>query len=136
MCDLWHDLSVGQPVGCKLIGDNHPWHLTQSFEQLSKKALCRFRVSPFLDQDVQDFDFLVNGSPQVNCWPLILRNASSSCHVSPQRPWRRLSLRAYSVPNVNVQSRIVSCDTSTHRSIIISCTSRKLRQKRKYNHVQ
>ena len=70
------------------------------------------------------------------CAPLIWTNTSSRCHLSPGRGPRRRSWFAYCCPNRSHQARIVSYDTSTPRSSISSCTSRKLNGNRWYSQTQ
>ena len=66
--------------------------------------------------------------------PCIRTNSSSRYHVSPWRPRRRRSRRAYSSSNVRHHWRIVSYVTLMPRSARRSSTSRKLRLNRWYNH--
>jgi ABC-type sugar transport system ATPase subunit len=62
--------------------------------------------------------------------PAIFTTTSSRCQTSPGRGCRRRRLWAMSGPNLTIQRRIVSCETSTPRSSITSSTSRRLKLNR------
>ena len=66
MRNRWHHFSVRCTVRCKFIRDDRSRHERQALQQLSEEALCRFRIPPLLNQDVEDFAILIHRAPQVD----------------------------------------------------------------------
>src|SRR4029453_14449956 len=48
-----------------LVGDDHPWHVGEAFEQLPKALLRSLLVPTTLDENVEDIAILVNRPPEV-----------------------------------------------------------------------
>src|SRR5262245_10316631 len=59
------DLPFGRAITLELVRDDHPWHVLQALEQLTKKLLGRLFVAPTLHQDVEDVVVLLHGTPQI-----------------------------------------------------------------------
>src|SRR5262245_39540961 len=119
-----HGLAVRHLVAGQLVSEDHPGHVPQALDQSAEELLCGHRVSARLDQNIE------------HVAPLIWTTTSSRCHLSPGRGPRRRSWFAYSCPNRSHRARFVSWDTSTPRSSISSCTSRKLSGNRWYSQTQ
>jgi hypothetical protein len=60
-----HERSLGGFVTFQFIGDEHPWGVRQSLEQLTEERLCGFPVAPALRQDIEDVAVLVDRPPEV-----------------------------------------------------------------------
>jgi hypothetical protein len=58
-----HQPSVGHPVAGQLVGDQNPWHVPQSLEQLAEEPGRGVGVAPGLNEDVQNIPGLVNRTP-------------------------------------------------------------------------
>jgi hypothetical protein len=58
-----HELVVRQLVAGELVGDDHPGHVPQAFEQSAEEVLCGHRVSARLDQNVAHVAVLVDRAP-------------------------------------------------------------------------
>ena len=54
----------GRRVGPKLVCHNPARCETLLLEQFSYQSFCGFRVAPALDEEVQNFTFIVDGSPK------------------------------------------------------------------------
>jgi hypothetical protein len=52
------------PVAFELVGDDHPWYVGQSLQQLAEKLLRRLLVSTVLDKNIQDMAILIDGPPE------------------------------------------------------------------------
>ena len=63
--DPRHDLLFGRLVAAQLIRDDHPRHVSQPLQQLTKEFLSCLLISAALDQNVEHLALLVHGSPQV-----------------------------------------------------------------------
>ena len=76
-------------------------------KQVLEEALGRGRIAAVLAEDVEHDAVLIDRSPEECCSPLIRRNTSSRCQVSPGfgRPGRSLS--ATSWLNLRHQRRMV-----------------------------
>ena len=65
-----HYHAVRGPVAAQFVGDDHPWHVPQSRQQLTKEPGGGLGIAPGLDEDVQDDTVLVNGpctDPKPRC---------------------------------------------------------------------
>jgi hypothetical protein len=60
-----HYHAVRGPVAAQFVGDDHPWHVPQSLQQLTKEPGGGLGVAPGGDQDVQNTPVLVDRPPQV-----------------------------------------------------------------------
>src|SRR5262245_13369368 len=57
-------------VAFQLIRNDHPWHVLESTEQLTKELLRRLLVAATLHQDVEHVIILIHGTPQVMALPV------------------------------------------------------------------
>jgi hypothetical protein len=57
-------LSRSSPVGCQSIGADAFWTDTGVLQKLPEQTHRSLGISTFLNEDVEDFAFVVNGSPQ------------------------------------------------------------------------
>ena len=62
--DPRQDLPFRRAVALQLVGDDHPWHVLQSLEQLTKELLGGFFIPAALHQNVEDVVVLVDSTPQ------------------------------------------------------------------------
>src|SRR5215813_685869 len=69
--DPRQDLPFRRAVALQLVGDDHPWHVLQSLEQLTKELLGCLLIPPALDQDIEDVVVLIDGSPEVMALALV-----------------------------------------------------------------
>jgi len=83
MFNVWEYLALRRAVALQFIRDDHPWHILQPFEELTKKLLCRLLVAPFLYKNVED----VVGFCQVVEAEKLIRQAGASPRSYP--PFRR-----------------------------------------------
>ena len=58
-------LAVGDLVAAEFIGDDHPRHVLQVFEQLAEESFDGHRISAGPDQNVEHVAVLVDRAPQV-----------------------------------------------------------------------
>src|SRR5215467_14517595 len=63
--DPRQDLPFRRAVALQLVGDDHPWHVLQALEQLTKELLGGVLVAAALHQNVEDVVVLVNRTPEV-----------------------------------------------------------------------
>jgi hypothetical protein len=70
MCHPGQDLPFGRAITLELVRDDHPRHVLQAFEQLTKKFLCRCLVPPALHQDVEDMIVLIDRAPEILALPM------------------------------------------------------------------
>src|SRR5215216_6638180 len=61
----WQQLLFGCPIAGQFIGDQHPWHVLTSLEQLAKELLGCSLVTPTLHQNVQHIALLIDSTPEV-----------------------------------------------------------------------
>ena len=80
MRDRCQQLAVGDLVAAEFIGDDHPRHVLEVFEQRAEESFGGHRISANV------LDILVQCRV-----PLIRMNTSSQCHLSPGRGRRRRS---------------------------------------------
>jgi hypothetical protein len=106
--DRRHYLPMRHCVTAERVGDQHPKRRAPPLEEFAQEPLGGLGVPARVDQDVEDVAVGVDGPPQLLPPPLIVKNTSSRCHLSPGRGWRRRSRQAYSGPNLAHQARIVS----------------------------
>ncbi len=59
------NLPFSRSITLQLIGDDHAWHIHESFEQLAEKSFRCFFVASALHQDIQHVAILIHGSPEV-----------------------------------------------------------------------
>ena len=65
MLDTRHDLHLRCGVPRQLVGDQHPWGVTQALEELAEKAFRRLPVTPTLHEDIEHMAILVDWTPKV-----------------------------------------------------------------------
>lgn len=65
MLDTRHDLLLRRSIALQLVGDQHPWCVTQALEELAQKTLCCLPVTPTLDQDIEHLTVLIDCTPEV-----------------------------------------------------------------------
>src|ERR1700756_4071950 len=65
MLDRCQQLAVGDLVAAEFVGDDHPRHVLQVFEQLAEESFGGHRISAGLDQNVEHVAVLVDRAPQV-----------------------------------------------------------------------
>jgi len=63
--DLGQYLRFGGRITTELVGDDDPWDVLQSLQQLSEELLRSPLVPPRLHQDIEHFAVLIDGAPQV-----------------------------------------------------------------------
>src|SRR5262249_29174974 len=63
--DSRQNLALCRSVALQLVGDAHPWHRGEAFEQLPKELLRGLLVPTTLDENVEDIAVLVNRPPEV-----------------------------------------------------------------------
>ena len=54
------EFSLGGAVAFQLVGDKHPWHVRQAFEQLTKELFCGVLIPPVLHQDIENLAILID----------------------------------------------------------------------------
>ncbi len=65
MLDRCQQLAVGDLVAGEFVGDDHPRHVLQVFEQRAEESFGGRRISAGLDQNVEHVAVLVDRAPQV-----------------------------------------------------------------------
>ena len=65
MLDRCQQLAVGDLVAAEFVGDDHPRHVLQVFEQRAEESFGGHRISAGLDQNVEHVAVLVDRAPQV-----------------------------------------------------------------------
>ena len=60
-----HHLTFGCPIAFEFVGDHHPWHVRQSFEEMMKKRLGCLLMPPTLHESVESVVILIHRPPQV-----------------------------------------------------------------------
>src|SRR5215471_9994548 len=63
-------LPFRRAVALQLIRNEHPWHVLEPLEQLTKELLRRRLVAATLHQDVEHVIVLIHGAPQVMTLPV------------------------------------------------------------------
>ena len=66
MLSMFHagqHLSLGGFIAFQLIGNDHPRHVRQPFEELAEEALRGLLGAPALHQDIEDMAILIDGAP-------------------------------------------------------------------------
>src|SRR5262249_41395491 len=61
----WQYLTLRCTVALQLVRNNHPWHVLEPLQQLTKELLRRLLVAATLHQDVEHVIVLIHGAPQV-----------------------------------------------------------------------
>ena len=64
------DLPFGRAVALQLVRNDHPWHVLEPLEQLTKELLRRLLVAATLHQNIEDVVVLINRAPQVMALPI------------------------------------------------------------------
>jgi len=65
MLDRCQQLAVGDLVAAEFVGDDHPRHVLQVFEQRAEESFGGHRISAGLDQNVEHVAVLVDRAPQL-----------------------------------------------------------------------
>ena len=133
MGELRHDRGVGSTIRGKLVRDNDTWHILQALHQLSEETLGGCCIVSFLNKEIEHFTFLIHGASQVDLVAIDLQENFIQMPRITITGTTVTQTACILVTKFQVHNRIASCDTSTPRSNIISCTSRKLKQNRKKN---
>jgi hypothetical protein len=63
--DTGQALPLCRPIAFELIGDEHPWDVLASFEELAEERLRRLLIAPTLHEDIEDSTVLIHGPPQI-----------------------------------------------------------------------
>ena len=63
--DTGQALPLRRPIAFEFIGDEHPWDVLASFEELAEELLRRLLMAPTLREDIEDSAVLVHGPPQI-----------------------------------------------------------------------
>ena len=63
--DIGQHLCLGGNITAQLVGDDGPWHVLQSLEQLPEESLGHLLVPARLNQDVEYSPVLINSAPQI-----------------------------------------------------------------------
>jgi hypothetical protein len=58
------DLAFRSPITLQLIGNDHTWHIRQSFEELAEKSLRSMLIASALNQDIEHIPSLLHRSPE------------------------------------------------------------------------
>ncbi len=126
MLDGGHDLTPGGAIGSQLVGDDALGRQALLLQQPDQQSLGGLGVAAGLNDFIQDISVLIHGAPQP---------ASSRCHTSLEDGDLRCN-RAVIMESCDLHHRrIVSYETATPRSSIISSTSRRLTLNRKYSQI-
>ncbi len=75
MLDTRQYLTLGSPVACKLIGNNHVRCVRAAFQESAEELPCCGLVSPALHTDVEHDALLVNRSPEIVLFAVDLQEA-------------------------------------------------------------
>src|SRR5215470_2766925 len=78
------DLPFRRAVALQLIRNEHPWHVLEPLEQLTKELLRRLLGAATLHQDVEHVIVLIHGAPQVMTLPV---NRQKDLVQVPLVPW-------------------------------------------------
>ena len=62
--DAREDLALRGAVAFEFIGDEHPWDVQQTLEELAEEFLCRLLVASTLYEDIQDVIVLIHRAPR------------------------------------------------------------------------
>ena len=103
-----HHLPMRHCVTAEFVGDQHPRRRALPLEELAEEPLGGLGVAPARDEDVRTLPSCSTARHRYCRRPLIVKNTSSRCHLSPGRGWRRRSRQVYSGPNLAHHCRIVS----------------------------
>jgi hypothetical protein len=63
--DTGQALPLCRPIAFEFIGDEHPWDVLASFEELAEELLGRVLVPSALHEDIEDSAVLIHGPPQI-----------------------------------------------------------------------
>jgi hypothetical protein len=64
------DLPLGSPVAFQPIGDDDPWNVPASFEELAEELLGGTLVPPALHQDIEHSPILIHSPPEIMALPI------------------------------------------------------------------
>ena len=68
--DARQDLPLGSPVAFQPIGDDDPWEVPASFEELAEELLGSILVPQALHQDIEHSPVLIHGPPEIMALPI------------------------------------------------------------------
>src|SRR5215470_14176561 len=85
----WQYLTLRCTVALQLVRNDHPWHVLEPLEQLTKELLRRLLVAATLHQDVEHVIVLIHGAPQVMTLPV---HRQKDLVQVPLVPWLRTSV--------------------------------------------
>jgi hypothetical protein len=63
--DTGQALPLCRPITFEFIGDEHPWDVLASFEELAEELLRRLLIAPTLHEDIEDSAVLIHSPPQI-----------------------------------------------------------------------
>ena len=58
-------LTLRHAVASQFVGDDHPWLVLQSDQKPFEEALGGFGIASPLNQDIEDYAVLINGTPEI-----------------------------------------------------------------------
>jgi hypothetical protein len=64
MLDTGQEFPLRCAIAFELVGDDHPWYVGQTLEQLPEEFLGGILVPPTLDKDIEDMAVLIHGPPE------------------------------------------------------------------------
>jgi hypothetical protein len=65
MLDTGQEFPLRCAIAFELVGDDHPWYVSQALEQLPEELRGGMLVSPTLDQDIEGMAVLIHRPPEV-----------------------------------------------------------------------
>ncbi len=107
------------PVAAQFVGDDHPWHVPQSLQQLTKGG--GLGVTPGLDEDVQDDTVLDNRPLRVASLPIDLDKHLVEVPLIPGASPRLADYSVAASSAVSMRATLCSASTSADACCWISC---------------
>ena len=86
-------IAESRPVGAKPIGDDGVRHVSLPFQQSAQEFEGRLPVTPWLNDDVENFALVVDGAPEIVGLAADPDEDSSRCQ-RPEGRGRRCRIRA------------------------------------------
>src|SRR5260370_37033622 len=129
------DLAFGCSIALQFIGNDHARDVLQPFEELTEEFFGRVLVASALHQDIEHIAVLINSSPQIVGFAVDFQ--INLVHMPCVSRFRTATAQLVGRHLPKFQARTLApCAyvTTTPRWARSSSTSRKLREKRKYNH--
>ncbi len=63
--DLGQQVALRHPIASQLVGDDRSRHILQTLQQTLEEPLGGFRITPSLDQNIENDTVLIHGAPQI-----------------------------------------------------------------------